>query len=187
MDDFLAKLTIIFHNVNDWLKYAEAKNAVLLAFSGAGITATITLLAAVQSLPRALRIGLIISTCLLVICALLCSLSFLPKTNLEKILWLKDSPSRRVASQSKDDNFYYFGHLRKYTPDELLTAMSKLYFSNRFTPLYEKECRDIAAQITVNAEIAFLKFRFFTYSSYLLISSIIVIPIILLVDFLVRK
>ena len=27
MDDLTAKLLIIFQNVNDWLKFAEAKNA----------------------------------------------------------------------------------------------------------------------------------------------------------------
>lgn len=185
MDKLLEKLIFIFHNVNDWLKFAEAKNAVLLGFSGVGFTATIALLSTAQNLLISLKIGLIVSTCLLVLCALCCSLSFLPKTNLERILWLKSSPSRRFNSQSDDDNFYYFGHLRKYNADELLTAINKLYFSKKINTPYEKECKDIATQITVNAEIAFMKFRLFTYSSYLLILSIIVIPIILLAGFLV--
>ncbi|NET36062.1 MAG: hypothetical protein F6K19_29220 [Cyanothece sp. SIO1E1] len=180
MDELLAKLTIIFHNVNDWLKYAEAKNAVLLAFSGAGLIANITLLATAQSLPNSLRTGLILSTSLLSICALFCALSFLPKTNLEQILWLRNSPSRRLPTQSSDDNFYYFGHLRKYTPDELLDSINKLYCNEIFTLPYEKECRDVAAQITVNSQIAFLKFNFFTWSSYLLVLSIVVIPIVVI-------
>ncbi|AFZ25436.1 hypothetical protein Cylst_3281 [Cylindrospermum stagnale PCC 7417] len=45
MDEVFPTLTAIFQNVNEWLKFAEAKNGILLAFSGAGITATITLLA----------------------------------------------------------------------------------------------------------------------------------------------
>ncbi|NJK53198.1 MAG: hypothetical protein HC849_16920 [Oscillatoriales cyanobacterium RU_3_3] len=181
MVELSEKLTVIFHNVNDWLKYAEAKNAILLAFAGAGLTANVTLLTVAQNLPASLRFGLIISTSLLCLCAFLCSLSFLPKTDLEKILWIRTSPSRRLALQSNDDNFYYFGHLRKYTPDELLGAINKLYLGDIIQLPYEKECRDIAAQITVNSEIAFLKFRFFTYSSYLLALSIGAIPIIVLV------
>jgi len=75
MDDISTKLLAIFQNVNDWLKFAEAKNGVLLAFSGAAITATVTLLATAEKFPNSLRIGLLITTILLCICSLICSLS----------------------------------------------------------------------------------------------------------------
>jgi hypothetical protein len=67
MDEFSEKLTRIFLLVNDWLKYAEAKNALMLAFSGAGITATVTYLSASSSSnpPKSLWIGTIIATCFL--------------------------------------------------------------------------------------------------------------------------
>jgi hypothetical protein len=59
----------------------------------------------------------------------------------------------------------------------LLEALNKHYFESRLnsTP-YKKEYQDIAAQITINAEITFLKFRIFTYGVYVLIAAILVIP-----------
>jgi len=188
MDELAAKLTVIFENVNDWLKYAEAKNAVLLAFSGAGLTANVTLLAAAQNLFGSLRLGLIASTSLLCIGALICTLSFLPKVNLEKIFWVRSNPSRRLTSQTNDDdNFYYFGHLKKYSPDELLDALDRLYLNGRVQPPFSKECKDLAAQVAVNSEIAFLKFQLFTYALYFLISSIAIIPLIIFLKLLIWK
>ncbi|MFN9171929.1 MAG: hypothetical protein ACK58B_15460 [Dolichospermum sp.] len=174
MDDVSSNLIAIFQNVNEWLKFAEAKNGILLAFSGAAITATITILSTAQSLPNSLKIGLLLTTIILCICALVCSLSFLPRTNLERVLGLR----RNLNPTNPDkDNFWFFGHLQKYQPIELLEALNKHYFDSKLnnTP-YKKEYQDIAAQITINAEITFLKFRIFTYGVYVLIAAILVIP-----------
>jgi hypothetical protein len=174
MDHVSSNLIAIFQNVNEWLKFAEAKNGILLAFSGAAITATITILSTAQSLPNSLKVGLLLTTIILCICALVCSLSFLPKTNLERVLGLR----RNLNPTNPDkDNFWFFGHLRYYDPIELLEALNKHYFDNKLnnTP-YKKEYQDIAAQITINAEITFLKFRIFTYGVYVLIAAILVIP-----------
>jgi hypothetical protein len=183
MNEFSDKLLTIFQNVNDWLKFAEAKNAALLAFSGTGLTATLTVLATAQGLPNSLRAGLFVSTCLLGICALLCALSFLPKTNLEKLLWIRNKPSRTSRPKAVD-NFYYFGDLQKYSEAELLDSLNTHYFNNSITSPYGKECSDLAAQITVNSGIASMKFQFFTYALYCLIISIIAVPILALISLL---
>jgi hypothetical protein len=185
MKDLVEKLTVIFQNVNDWLKFAEAKNAVLLAFSGAGITATVTLLAA-KDLPDSLEVGLIVATSFLCFCALICSISFLPKTNLEQVLWLRSSPSGRKIPQPTD-NLYYFGDLKKYTSFELLDALNNQYFQTRFNPPYEKECEHLANQVVVNAEITFLKFQLFTYALYFLITSIAITPIFILLSLILLR
>jgi hypothetical protein len=184
MDDVSSKLIAIFQNVNDWLKFAEAKNGILLAFSGAAITATITILSAAQNLPNSLKIGLLLTTILLSICALVCSLSFLPKTNLERVLGLR----RNLNPTNPDkDNFWFFGHLQKYKPIELLDALNNHYFDSKLNTPYKKEYQDIAAQITINAEIAFLKFRVFTYALYFLIASIVVIPLSILTNIILFR
>ncbi|MDZ8088462.1 MAG: hypothetical protein RMY16_23300 [Nostoc sp. DedQUE12b] len=188
MDEVSHKLLVIFQNVNEWLRFAEAKNAVLLAFAGAGITATITLLATAQNLPKSLRFGLLSTTSLLCICALLCSLSFLPKTNLERLLWLQIKPIINSTIQSKDtDNFYYFGHLYKYRPTQLLDMLNTHYFEEKLNIPYKKEYEDIASQITVNAKITLLKLKVFTYAIYILIASIIVIPCSIIISLLIYQ
>ncbi|AFY44687.1 DUF5706 domain-containing protein [Nostoc sp. PCC 7107] len=187
MDEVTSKLLIIFQNVNEWLRFAEAKNAILLAFSGAGVTATITLLATVEKLPNSLRIGLLLTTSLLCISALICSLSFIPKTNLERLLWLQTMPMRNSTSAIRDtDNLYFFGDLQKYDSQGLLKALNKYYFDNNMKT-FKKEYKDIASQITINARITFLKFRIFTYAVYILIFSILVIPCSILISLVIHK
>ncbi len=183
MDDVSSNLIAIFQNVNEWLKFAEAKNGILLAFSGAAITATITILSTAQSLPNSLKIGLLLTTIILCICALVCSISFLPRTNLERVLGLRRNLNPTIPDK---DNFWFFGHLQKYQPIELLEALNKHYFDSKLnnTP-YKKEYQDIAAQITINAEITFLKFRIFTYGVYVLIAAILVIPLSMLTSIIV--
>lgn len=188
MDEVSSKLLVIFQNVNEWLRFAEAKNAVLLAFAGAGITATVTLLATAHNLPNSLQFGLLVTTSLLCVCALICSLSFLPKTNLERLLWIRSKPFKNTGVLSKDtDNFYYFGHLQKYNSKELLDALSQYYFDNKLTMPYKKEYEDLASQITINSKITFLKFKVFTYALYVLIISIIGIPFSVIVSLVTYK
>jgi hypothetical protein len=194
MDEVSTKLLAIFQNVNEWLKFAEAKNGVLLAFSGAAITATITLLATAQNIPNSLNFGLLLTTILLCICALICSLSFLPKTNLDDLLWLRDRRNKKSNSQNPiEDNFWYFGHLQKYKPDELLEVLNKPYFNSKLdiAKLADKkeykEYKDIAAQITINAEIAFLKFEVFKYAIKVLIASILTIPLSMVISLVIYR
>ncbi len=181
MNDVAAKLTTIFQNVNEWLKFAEAKNGILLAFSGAALTAPITILSTSQNIPNSLKLGLFLTTILLGICSLICSLSFLPKTNLERLVWLQSKPPRNENYIKKDtDNFWFFEDLKKYTASELLAAMNEHYFEGELTELYKKEYQDIAQQITINAGITSLKYQIFTYALYVLIASIVVIPCLIL-------
>jgi hypothetical protein len=186
MDALVEKLRVIFQNVNEWLKFAEAKNAVLLAFSGTAMTATLAVLATVQNLPNSLRVGLLGATALLCVCAFLCAWSFLPKTNLEKILW-----SRRVSFQAMkpqvDDNLYYFGHLRKYNSVTLLDSVNQGYLNGAASLPYGKEAQDLADQIVANSSIAFRKYQFFTYGAYCLAISILIVPISILFSLIFFK
>ncbi|AFZ25437.1 hypothetical protein Cylst_3282 [Cylindrospermum stagnale PCC 7417] len=134
--------------------------------------------------------GLLLTTILLCICSLLCSFSFLPKTNLERLLWLRTKPPKNSNLIRQDqDNLYYFGHLRKYDSTQLLDALNEHYFEGKLNknPAYKKEYRDIAGQITINAEIAFLKFQVFTYAIYILIASILVIPCSVLTSLVIYR
>jgi hypothetical protein len=131
MDEVSSKLLVIFQNVNEWLRFAEAKNGILLAFSGAGVTATVTVLATAENIPRSLLIGLLITTSLFCVCALVCSLSFLPKTNLERLLWLQSRPKNSNILVKDTDNLYFYGDLQKYDPTKLLNALNQHYFENK--------------------------------------------------------
>jgi hypothetical protein len=172
------KLLSILQIVNDWLKFAEAKNAVLLAFCGAAITAIITYLSAAETIPDFLQVGLLISTFLLSISSLICSLSFLPKTDMERFTWLRRRPNRNFQSLKATDNFYFFNNLKKYDSDNLLEAINKFYFEDKIPTPHKKEDLDLASQITINSEIASTKFAFFRIALWLLILAILAVLIL---------
>jgi hypothetical protein len=181
MDILSKKLSRIFQNVNDWLKFAEAKNAVLLAFSGAGITATLTVLVSSDKLPNSLQRGFIVVTILLCICALFCTISFLPKTNLDKILSIQSNWFQSEQPQP-EDNLYFFGHLRKYKTLQLLDRLDACYLDNATPKPYSKEAQDLALQVIINSEVAFEKFQVFTCAIYTLIVAILFIPLFVLIS-----
>lgn len=175
--DITEKLLSILHLINDWLKFAEAKNALLLAFCGAAITAIVTYLSAAPNISsEPLRIGLLFSLFLLCICSVICSLSLLPKTDREYLIWWKKKPSKKFKNlQQETDNLYFYDEIRKYSSTDLLDSMNKLYFDNKLQPPYKKEDLDIADQIVINSQIASAKFAFFRVALWFLIGSIFVV------------
>jgi hypothetical protein len=182
------KLLSIFVLVNDWLKFAEAKNAILLTFSGAAITAISAYLAAVKETAPSLQLGLIFSLILLGICSLVCAISFLPKTNLENIAWQRLKPSRKRGITVRDtDNFYFFGDLRRYEPVELVDAINKFYLEGLAVDPRKKENVDIAIQLIINADIASIKFGLFTCALWFLVSAISSIPLSMLFSLLIFR
>ena len=181
VDEMIGKLETILSMVNDWLKFAEAKNAILLGFSGAGITATTTYLSTASNVVKPVGLCIIVVTFLLCVCSFICSLSFLPKTNLEVLVWKKQKPGRKSKGIPTDeDNLHFYGHLYKYNKNELIDALNRLYFENHIKNINKKEYADLANQIVVNSEIAYLKFQFFKWASYLLIAALFFVLICIL-------
>lgn len=182
------KLYKIFQNINEWLKYAEAKNAVLLAFSGAIITAVVTYLSTASKIIISLKFGLLINIVLLGLCSLTTAISFLPQTDLEHFNWLNSKPSKvNSITLRQTDNFYFFGDLRKYKSSELVDTINNSYFDGSLNQPYKKESLDIANQIVTNSQIAILKFNLFTRAVYILIASILAIPTSLIISFILYR
>lgn len=191
------KLMTIFTIVNDWLKYAEAKNAVTLTFCGAAITIIVTYLSAVQTIFDSLRIGLIISICLFFISTILTVVSFLPKIDSDKYFWSLFHKSKNMSTNAETDIFYFFNDLRKYvdinqrkpSAEKLINAIVKAYFPqithNQVSPLYSKESKDLCIQIINNSDITFQKFFLSGWSIRLALGAILVIPLSMLISLII--
>jgi hypothetical protein len=163
--DLESRLLRLLTMVNDWLKYAEAKNSLVVGLSSAGLFGSLT--AVPDTIEGSSHHDAALSMLLAGVIALIISLSlslmsFMPRTNLTK--WL----ARRQGSPTKDDNLYYYGHLAKYIPRNLAQALER-----RYEPRTGRGSRDdpddlsdgeveIAEQIVINARITLWKLGLFT-------------------------
>lgn len=156
----MENLKEIFKNVNDWLKYAEAKNGILLGFNGAVIFGILKLF---SGNPEWDNFGIFIGKYyhygvpfLLIISTIILLVSFLPKTKMIKL-----------GDNKKPDkvNVLFFSHLKTLTPDELL---KELGIEN--STIME---RSYAQQIVINSGISAAKFDSFKVAGWITTISIL--------------
>lgn len=153
------KLNQIFVNVNEWLKYSEAKNGFLLALNGAVVIGLISLLKdASEPLKDSINWCLIPSFTLSLIVLLS---SFLPIR--DKLFKKKYDLSETTVDNT---NLLFYGDLRKLSVPIYLKLLYQSY--NKDIPVsYEKSEEDLAHQVLNNSAITYRKLTFFTVSAYI--------------------
>lgn len=149
------KLIYIFSNVNEWLKFAELKNAGLVAFLIAAISGLLGLIASYQQLHQSLKVGIVFCMITLIVSCLVSLSSFSPKINRPEIIYFQEK-----GEVLDSDNLLFFCDLAKYDAETLATKIAKKYFEIDL-PNPSKIYTDIAEQIIINSTIATAKFRFF--------------------------
>ncbi len=160
------------NNVNDWLKFAETKNAGLLAFSGAVLVAIAGYVGSEDDIPERISLVLVIAAGALMAAAIIALASFLPILNPRK-------PRSRAAPHT-EDNLEYFGHLLKHSAKTLTEEIARLYAAADPTlASKDKLLTDIAHQIIVNSRIAHQKFSFFSWGLYVIAGGILVVAVAL--------
>lgn len=177
------KLKEIFNNVNEWLKFAEAKNGILIALVG---TALLTLLdkssdilfldniSISNNIPVIkfdinffVSIYLVLLMVFLVIAICIILISFLPQT--KQVFKIK-------GVKTKNDNSIFYGDIIKYTPEEYL----KFIEPNRTD--FTKSELDYACQIVINSHIAYRKYKYFELALLAILSGILTVLGVFLVN-----
>ncbi|WP_197473822.1 Pycsar system effector family protein, partial [Oleiphilus sp. HI0066] len=125
------KLQDIFSNINDWLKFAEAKSATLIACNGALIFGISRLINSYE--PKgACLIYLIVVAVLCVLSISICFLSIIPSLSMP---WEK-----KPSGVSDKDNLMYFSDIAKYTPLAYLNVLkTKLELKDFEVTGYQKD------------------------------------------------
>ncbi|MDQ1589594.1 MAG: hypothetical protein QOG71_221 [Pyrinomonadaceae bacterium] len=168
------RLKGIFANVNEWLKFAETKNAAIIAADAAALFGALTLILSKDNgLALWLYIYLHSFIFFVVLSALAALLSVIPKT---KILQSKPKDDRHET-----DNLLFYGHIAKYTPDEYLTELR-----TRYEEPESKNPRlefDYAQQITINSQITLSKYNYFSYAIWFAVAGILT-PILAVIAFM---
>jgi hypothetical protein len=155
--------------INDWVKFAEAKNVALLALTGAGSSAFLTFLKPDSQnglqLSDFTRYGFVWTVAFLFGSLVVALISFMPRMNHTKVL---ARIGQKQEPLSETDNLYYFHDLRKYTPDQLVRRVARSHGvtigpGDDIPP----GLLDMAGQIIVNAQIASDKFSLFRIAAIL--------------------
>lgn len=153
-----SELVHILEQVNGWLKFAEAKNGVLITLNGAGVWGMLEFIQSASPTGFFLLYSWIF-VLFMALSAILTLLSFLPVLKAE---WLQP-----VGDQRSESNLLFFGHIAEHTPEELLEALD---ISTRED--LNSINRDYAEQAIINSQIALRKYNLFHLSLWLTLSGI---------------
>lgn len=163
------KLKDIFLNVNEWLKFAEAKHAALIAFNVAtlfGLISTYSSLKALKEIKfKYIEIAISISL-FFVVGSIIYSLwnSFFPKTK----------PSVKEETPVRVSNLFFWGDTRLLTRQ---TFLQELNILEENCPKLELNLID---QIIQNSKIASNKYETFEFSVILTGLSYIILSLYLI-------
>lgn len=179
------QLRNIFANVNEWLKFAEAKNFALLTLSAAFIFGLTQINFSEDSKLGSAAYFVFIPFAGLSI--LVCLISLFPiLTSVTRLEWAKSWINRLsnfIDEEKKFENIHFYGYL-KDIDDETFERqfLQKINATQPFT-VYEKE---LTSQITYNSRIAWLKYQLFKIAAFIfclgLIASLILYVILLVIN-----
>ena len=158
------KLKFILDNVNNWLKFAESKNAALLVANSAFIFPLLRLIVDNKT-NRFLYLLFFICIVLAAISACICLFSFVPQISI---------PSSFTGKyvQEEHANLIFYGHIAKFTPKRYWEALrTQNIISEEYAQ--DKFLADIANQIVINSRIAHNKYIVFRIAIWLTVAAII--------------
>ncbi|MFC4636445.1 Pycsar system effector family protein [Dokdonia ponticola] len=156
MNEVLVK---ILDETKEWLKFAEAKNAMLLAFN-AGSIYGISKLSFLNKIEGINFIDGYFSfvTILLVLSTATCLISFVPRL---KFMYLS------ITNSKEENNIFFFEHLGESTPKQILKSLKEKGVKDEFSEIDT----DIAVQIHSLANVARRKYGLFTIAIWITVSA----------------
>lgn len=165
-------LSAIFINTNDWLKFAEAKCATLLA---GNIAVIFGIAQATQdyAINHFLQFFLVATTAQLAVSSIFLLVSLIPSLEIKAFL----------PKPQRSENLIYFSNIVGYTPYEYVKAVKKASLNSEKITDYEIM---LAEQIINNAKIAARKYSLFKISIWLTTSALAT-PILAAFIFLNRE
>jgi len=160
----------------DFLKFAEAKNAALLALSSAWVFASINLECSGHALPQLFRFAVPIALILALSAALLAAWSFFPKLKLPPFLG-----GKRAGPHPK--NLLYFGDIANLTIKTLEQDLRSRYYPDK-AGFRDEYLHDLVTQIGVNSSITLRKMKLFSWGVALVIAAgaSLLVPVLVMVS-----
>lgn len=165
-----------FSNVNDWLKFAESKNAGLFALNVAAIIGILQINENVFNVWPILK-GLLVL--FFSLSSAICIINIQPQIN--AYFRGNKKMSNQTFTQKKDSlNSLFFGHIAMLSTNQFIELMKAKDSNFEPTPLDI----DLAQQIVNNSEIANEKYIIFNYACWLsLIGFLVTIATVVIIGF----
>lgn len=168
------RLKFIFDNVNNWLKFAESKNAALLVANSVFIFQVFRILTDNKNTGRFVYICLLVCVVLAAISACLCLLSFIPKISIP-------SSCTGECVPEENANLIFYGHIAKFTFKRYWEALrTQNIISEEY--VQDKFLAAIANQIVINSKIALTKYIFFKIAIWFTVAAIIPPTLMLIIS-----
>ena len=149
--------------VIDFLKFAEAKNAALLALSSAWILATVGLECSGRPLPKTFGCAISIALLLVLAAAAVSATSFFPKLELPAFLG-----GKKAGPHPK--NLLFFGDIASMTAKTFQQEVRAKYYPDK-NEHRDEYLHDLAVQINVNSAITLRKMTLFTWALRLVLAA----------------
>ena len=141
------KLYQLYSQTNELIKFAETKNAALIAFNGAVILGVLKLISDFKS-AHWLIIYLFFVLAMNVISAFIMIVALAPQM-ISQV---------QTSSAGKGTNLLYFGSIAKLSPEDYVDRLNKVYGFTSDNAAYE---RDLARELIIVCQIAVRKFKLF--------------------------
>jgi len=157
------RLRYVLSNVNEWLKFAEAKNAALLAANSAVVIGALRLADGKVFLFPLAEYYFYFFIAIVSLGGLICLLSFVPKLD---IPWLLPT------TLSKDkDNLVFYGDISGYDPSSYVKALH--HQSGKAVKTVDPFEEDLAEQVIINSRIALKKYQLFNIALWLDVTALL--------------
>ena len=155
----------IFNNVNDWLKFAEAKNAMLIAFNSASIYGISQVLDLELIKNNSFcKYYLFVVIIIMIFSTITSLISFAPKVKILDGGWY--SPSNK-------SNVLFYEYLKTRTNVQIIEEVTGIANTNNFAKIE----LDLAEQIRQNSIVTSRKYSYFTIAVWLIIAAYITVPV----------
>ncbi len=146
-----SELKYIFANINEWLKFAEAKHGGLVVLNAGLVVGILSSYSNIQNFTN--KTTLLVGMICFGISVFISIISQFPVT--QNLFYNK--------KDIQNPNFYFFGHLSHLDSNSFISEYQKI--DTDFEP--NKFDNDLINQILVNSRIANSKFNLFKIASYI--------------------
>lgn len=160
-DTYVQMLTANLQRTVDFLKFAEAKNAALLALASAWIGVTLNLECNGKTLPSGFTTSIPIALLCAICAGVLAMVSLLPRLHLPSFLG-----GKRAGPHAP--NLLYFGDISALPIKTLEQDMPARYLSTG-QGCKDEYIHDLTVQLSVNSDITMRKMRLFNWGMRLIL------------------